>query len=338
MKRLLVCMLMISIFFPLSARGEEEYGASGLGSLAEVSGYFDIEFQATDKKNDKTAFRQHHVSIFITKEINRWNFFSEIEFEDAPQFAGDGTQAGLEGKGEVLVERVWLEYNRSDLINLRTGVMLIPTYWGVNHYPSFTLSTSRPLIVKKVFPFQIVGAMLHGIRYFNDLGIEYNLYTGNGDSDFQGQKDPNNNKAVGLKLTTHIPLNLFETFNIAAHYYKDKLKDGQDQDVYGGELLIDKHPFSLLAEYAYADIGGKTGFYIQPSMNLTKRVIGFYRYDKRDVDSAKDDKSDQKQHTLGVTFRPIPDISLKAEYFRVEPDDSTKDEYNGILGSIVIFF
>lgn len=62
-----------------------------LSKQMEISGYADIEYHASSKKGANPGFRLHHFSVFFKKKIaEKWKFFSEIEYEDAPKFEGDG--------------------------------------------------------------------------------------------------------------------------------------------------------------------------------------------------------------------------------------------------------
>jgi len=74
-----------------------------LESQLRVSGYVDIEYIMS--KDDDSRFRMHHMSFFFQKKISdKWKFFSEIEFKDAPLFKS-GTS-----EGKIFVEAVNLDY------------------------------------------------------------------------------------------------------------------------------------------------------------------------------------------------------------------------------------
>ena len=63
----------------------------------------------------------------------------------------------------------------------------------------------------------------------------------------------------------------------------------------------------MLSEFARKDAEhDRSGFYIQPSYRFNEKWATFYRYDLLSIEH----DGEAQEHTLGVNFRPIPDISL----------------------------
>ena len=61
-----------------------------ISDLVKISGYADAELRITSNKNDNNSFRIRHLSLFFSKKVQeKWQFFSEIEFEDAPKIESD---------------------------------------------------------------------------------------------------------------------------------------------------------------------------------------------------------------------------------------------------------
>ncbi len=306
----------------------------------KISGYYDFEWSNDDKEASPGEFKQHHLSLFLDKRIEKWHFFSEIEYEYAPEY--EGTGGNVTGGGESKVETVWLEYNHNDLLNWRAGKILLPNYWTVNHYPSLTISTSRPLLVKRVFPFDTVGVSLYGTHYLeSEWGGSYNLFLGNGEAANRSKDDDNENKVFGGKLTAHIPL--FDRFNVATSTYIGENAGDNAEWMWGAETQINIRDFELLAEAAYNTAGGgnngaEFGYYVQPGYQFLPKWTTFYRLDTRDDDTKIDDPDDATRHTVGLRYQPLPSISLKGEFFRDIPDNRTRERYNGMLSSVVIFF
>lgn len=310
-----------------------------MDQLVKITGYYDLEYANDDKKGSPSEFKQHHLSIFFDKRIQEWHFFSEIEFEYAPHAAGTG--GAVTGYGEIIVETTWLEWNHSDEFNIRGGLLLLPQHWTINHYPSTTVSTSRPLLVKRVFPFDTNGVSVYGTHYFdNDWGGTYNVFIGNGEAADPANNDANENKVVGGKLTAHIPL--FDRFDVSGSTYIGENASTTYEVMWGAETQINIGNFELLTEIAQNNPEGNAaselGYYVQPSYRFLPKWTAFYRLDSRDDSSLIDDPDDAVRHTTGVRYQPIPAISLKAEVFRDTPDNRTREEYSGFLGSAVIFF
>lgn len=148
-------------------RAELETFKGVVDKFPKISGYFDMEWYNDDQEGSPNEFKQHHLSIFLDKRIEKWHFFSEIEYEYAYEYVGTGS-GSVTGNGEAKVETTWVEYNHSDLFNLRAGKVLLPQYTTVNHYPSLVLATTRPLMVKRVFPFDTTGVMAYGTHYLDN--------------------------------------------------------------------------------------------------------------------------------------------------------------------------
>jgi len=305
-----------------------------LEERAGLSGYYDFEYiTANDASNSR--FRQHHVSLFVSKTWQRWRFFSEIEFEDFRAHDGDGE--AIEGAGAVSVESAWAEYLHADWLHVRGGKFLLPEYWNVNHYPNTVLSTNRPLMVRNVFPQDTNGLMAYGVACAGPVGATYNLYYGNGQSANSSKEDDNQGKAVGGHLSLHLA-HLFDGVSRldvgGGGYTENAPAEGGQFDVWGVDTEINAGRFELLAEYASrtSDVSAE-GLYVQPSVRVWREVRCFYRYGYLDPS----DGPRHERHTVGVNFRPRPDIALKLEVNTNDFSDDS-DTYEEVAASIALFF
>jgi hypothetical protein len=318
-----------------SVRQDLKFMWENLDQLIKINGYYDFEYANDDKADSPGEFKQHHLSLFFDKRLEKYHFFSEVEFEYAPDYVGTG--GAVTGKGEFKVETVWLEYQHSELVNLRAGKVLLPQYWTVNHYPSIMVSTSRPLLVKNVFPFEISGVSAYGERYFdNDWGAGYTLLVGNGGAPDPAKNDVNEDKSAGSRLTAHIPL--FDRFDFSGSNYIGKDASSDRVHIWGVDSQINIAKFELLTEAAHGSKGNNFAFYVQPSYEFLPKWTGFYRLDGRDDNNKLDDPDDVLRHTYGLRYKPLPQVSLKGEYYYEIPDDAKKEKVNGLLSSVVLFF
>ncbi|MBI5415401.1 MAG: hypothetical protein HZA29_01150 [Candidatus Omnitrophica bacterium] len=301
----------------------------------KISGYYDFEWHADDQGDSTNTFKQHHLSLFLDKRLEKWHMFSEVEFEYAFDYAGSG--GAVTGNGEAKVETGWLEYNYNDLENIRFGKVIIPQYWSVNHYPSVIFSTSRPLMNEQIIPFDTTGVMAYGTHYFpNEWGAGYNVFVGNGEGSARSQTDNNNNKVFGGKLTAHIPV--FDRFDVAGLTYIGENGGNNSETMWGAETQMDIADFGFQAEVAHNSNQGQFGYYLQPSYRFLPKWTAFYRWDRLDVNKEIDDASDASSHTAGLRYQPVPAISLKGELYHKMPDDQTLERVNGLISSVVIFF
>ncbi len=305
-----------------------------LDLLPTLSGYYDFEYFNDDREDSPGEFRQHHLSLHLSKEWERWRLFSEFEFEYGTRIDGEGGDELEEARGEVKLEQSWAEYVYSDALTLRGGLILTPGYWNVNHYPNVVLSTRRPLMVRKVFREAFVGLMGYGSKHWDDFGVTYYVYLGNGQSVFFTKHDDNEGKAVGGKVTFHLPtMGKLDTFDVGLSTYHESPSDEDRVFTWGFDAQVRKGPWEVLGEFASKDAEeDRSGVYLQPSYRFNEKWATFYRYDLRSVEH----EGETQEHTLGVNYRPIPDISLKLEYFRSL--HSVDEDYNGVAASIAVAF
>lgn len=313
-------------------RGDVEEIEERLDLRPILGGYYDFEYIDDDRSDNPGAFRQHHVTLLLSKEYEAFRVFSEIEFEFGTLFGGEGGMNLETARGEVKVEQGWGEYLFSDQLTLRGGLLLTPGYWNVNHWPNLVLSTRRPLMVRQIYPESFAGVMGYGTKYWEDFGVTYYAYVANGVSDNFAQEDDNDDKAVGGRVSFHVPTKkFFHLFDLGVSGYTDGSPGVQRTRTWGLDTQVRKGPYELLAEFATRNAEeDRTGFYLQPGYRFGKQWAGFYRFDRFDIENG----DEAREHTLGIRFRPIPEVSLKLEYFR--SNRLLLENHNGVAASIAI--
>jgi hypothetical protein len=109
---------------------------------------------------------------------------------------------------------------------------------------------------------------------------------------------------------------------------------------------LQKNRVELLTEFAHASLdivdgvrlSISQGYYVQPSYRITRRLFGVFRYDRLDLDSLYASESNLARQSAGLTYRPIPSVSLKLEADRYEPQAGRLPAYYGVTTGIVYFF
>ena len=316
------------------------------------SGYYDFEYLNRNNEGVGT-FRQHHLSLFLSSatEDDRWRTFSEIEFEDAPDFSFTEQS----GSGSINIESAWLEYKQSDAFRLRMGKLLLPQYWQTYHYPNLTLSTMRPLMVGALFPETIVGLQAHGEWWWrDDRGLSYAGYVGNGRHDADIAMDANDNKSVGGRLTLHLARgDLLDTLDISVSGFSGRDENDNTEHVFGLDTQIRLWKLELLSEYAQGSQHGRhdlgalrrfrpsesqtEGFYVQIGYHFFPKWHAFYRYDLLNLLEGRPGPHDAEKHTFGLNYRPRSYTSLKLEGFHAQPE-GWRDGYEGVATSVVFNF
>lgn len=222
-----------------------------LDRAPNLSGYYDFEYINDDRKNSPGEFRQHRLTLLLTKELKKYRFFGEVEFEYGASFEGEGGTKLEDATGEVKLEEVWGEYIHSDRLTLRAGKIFVPSYVSIHHWPNLWLSTRYPLMRNQVFPNTFVGVMAYGTKYWDKFGVTYKGYIANGVSEFSAKNDINENKAVGGQLSFHVPSHgLLDTFDVALNGYMESPPDAERTQTWGLESQIRKGPWEVLTEFA----------------------------------------------------------------------------------------
>ncbi|MEW6741457.1 MAG: hypothetical protein AB1486_01760 [Planctomycetota bacterium] len=302
--------------------------------LPVLAGYFDTEYFNDNRSESPGEFRQHRLSLHLSKELDEFRVFSEVEFEYGSKFEGDGGTALEEARGELKLEQAWGEYTRSDALVLRAGLILTPGYWNVNHYPNVVLPTRKPLMVGSVFPESFTGVMGYGSHYWDDLGTTYRVYAGNGESENSAKHDDSEGKALGSGVTIHLPGgDVIERLDVGISGYAEDPLHEEKTRTWGLDAQISAGGFELLSEFASRDSEeDRIGFYAQPSWRFDGQWAVFYRHDRLHVEAA--DRI--AENTIGVNYRPISPVSLKGEVFRSERKGESTTE--GIAVSFAIAF
>ena len=318
-----------------------------------LHGYYDFLFlDATDSTS--RSFILNELALFLRgrSEDERWTFFSELEFEllegDDFYFVDDDRSSEFE------IETAWLEYSVSDLLQVRAGKHLLPQYWQTYHYPNLTLSTRPPAMVGRIFPDSVTGIQFRGTDWWeSQRGFSYVAYVGNGGDPEEDEVDANDDKAVGGRLTAHLAGDdsRFDTLDFSVSGYSGDDNEGRNEHVLGLDAQVRLDRWEFLTEWAWGDqyvdvpTGATStleesdalGYYAQLGYRFHPNWHAFYRYDELDLYDAGTTPFDSHQNTIGLNFRPLPNISLKLELFEANID-RINDSLHGIATAIVYNF
>ena len=306
----------------------------------QVAGYTDVEYILDSKAGKYPGFRMHHLSLFFKKKINeKWRWFSEIEFEDAPkhEFVNDGSNAVDTGYGKIFVEAVNLDYVWKPELSVRVGRFFTPAgIWSVDHYPPFVPTQERPGHIRKLFPQLADGLMAFGTIKLGGMFFKYDAYLSNGDGN-TGHHDQNAEKALGLKGDLVLPM--FQHLSVGGSFYtdpKDSAKTDLIRTAFGAHAKLRAGNLTLQTEGGYrknvwdandATLFSASGYYVQAMYALGKIAAG-YRYD-----NFWSDRSDAAKETLTntvfVNYRIDANLVLKAEHHMMDSGD-TKTVFSAV--------
>ena len=171
MKQLTVIYIMFSVFGFSQSMNFQNSAMRQLSNLENsdnritLGGYGEINFNGYDGKPNEIDV-QRLVLLFAYKFDDRTQFVTEVEYEHVQ---------------EVYVEQAFVNYNITDNLNARAGLMLVPM-GIINEYhegPTFN-GVERPSLDGKIIPttWREIGFGIAGRS--NELSFRYQLYAMNG--------------------------------------------------------------------------------------------------------------------------------------------------------------
>ncbi|MCK5358983.1 MAG: hypothetical protein KAJ95_00050 [Gammaproteobacteria bacterium] len=330
-------------------REEAEEQSTRYDTPVIINGYVDAEYKVDSRSNVNSGFRLHHLSLFFKKQITqKWRFFSEIEYEDAPKFEGEGEAQPAPAKGEIVddaegkifVEAVNIDYLWQPTMSFRVGRFFTPAgIWSIDHYPPFVPTQIRPGHIRKVFPQVVDGAAAYGTFVLGESFLNYDLFVGNGEGN-TGKQDNNGTKAVGVR--SYLLLPMLNYFEVGVSGYVDELNNSDDKTAIGMHLKIRSGMFTLQAEAADAKIEPLSaatyhtkGYYGQILYQPADEWTVGYRHDVYD----EDDTAVKKVTTdsVFVNYHVNTDITLKAEIHDIEDEDASVEDHKLSIFSLVYY-
>ena len=329
-----------------------------------INGYSNFRFH-TNEPEQPSAFQLDHLGLILGKQIGRFNFLGELEFQNVPHHAEVATEdesetehsdeelvEDISGEGQVAVENAWMEYNHSRFLSVRVGKQLSPQYWWQHRYPNLTYSTSPPIYLRELFPPELIGAMVRGqvTRPVgnSEFGVGYSLYAANNNFEGNSQADLRSGKAWGGRVQLRFPAaGILRRFDIAGDVYRGQtgtVEEFHEDNVVGFEGQLELSRLLVNGEYARGESDGmtRTGYYFQPAVQLHPDWVSFYRVEQ--LESPRIQQAEQR-HLFGVNYRPFAQIALKAEYYRSIPlsrsfmrSEDERKRFNGFATAAVFFF
>lgn len=337
----------------------------------QVGGYFDTEWKISNPDNgsNTNTFTAHRFILEAASQVHeRILVSSEIEFEYGGKLeAGDD-----DTEGEIKIEQAWVDYQLTDAVTFRSGIVLVPFgRLNIYHDSDYRDATNRPLFASYIVPttWSDTGFGIHGeVTSSNDWEWQYEAYVINGlrtgASDSKGLKgarptfktDNNTAKSYVAHLGVSPKLGLQLGTSVYTGAY-----DG-DGDKNLGMLGFDGYyktgPFEILGEWAMATIENNdpdsmNGFYVEGRYHFFPSAFKnlffangfehptftlFARYSEVDLNTdATTSTGDLTAITAGINYRPIESFVIKMEYERTGNKENN-DVTNSLISSIAVGF
>jgi len=204
------------------------------------------------------SFAVGNFNLYLSSNLgDNWRALGEVRFLYLPNGAttvdpntGSVTRtdttvldyAGFEEPirwGGIIIERIWVEHQFSNLFTLQAGQFLTPYgIWNVDHGTPAIIGIRAPFAVaNELFPAHQTGLQLYGNTFVDPFEIGYNLTLSNGRGPVE-YEDFNDDKAVGGRL--YLKTDAFGSLTAGMSAY------------YGGY-------YDRSAKYVLTNVNGQTG-------------------------------------------------------------------------------
>ena len=276
----------------------------------------------------------NEISLIVTWENDsRFKFFSELELEK-PLSWNDENKFNTK-ESFVDLERLYLDYNLSEKINLRAGRFLTPAgRWNLLHASPLVWTSTRPLATSRLFPGSLNGVMAFGALPLGDSAIEYTLFA-------ETLKDQTNDEdEIKYKNVRGARFTFGQEFNLGLNLLSFTEKTGFNPSyrMLGFDFISHYQGIEFLGEafqrWDSHDQDGGSGAYLQTAVPLPylKNWYGIARIET----FHRPDEGHQQRWVLGTTWRIKPTQLLKLEFTGGSSDEP--ESPRGFLGSFAVLF
>ncbi len=330
MRTSLLFAVSVAIALSISQEAAAETDAPSLWENFNLGGYSSAGINV--HPGGKTDGALNEVSLILSWEnSSRFRFFSELELERPLSFHEDDTVVGKDFYFDL--ERLYLDYNLSDKLNLRAGRFLTPTgRWNLVHAAPLVWTSLRPLATSRLFPVSINGLMFYGVAPLSNNAFEYSFFV-------EGLKDQTVDKGVisykdtkGARFTLSGKVN----WGLSLLEFREDIPNSHRFRMLGLDFLAQHEGWELSGEafqryYSNYSDGG-SGAYLQGVAPLGNQWFAVARVEnfKRPAEGSSE------RWLLGTAWRMAPNRVLKIEY--VGGDEERPESPKGLLASFAILF
>ncbi|MGZ8257951.1 MAG: hypothetical protein ACXWTR_02110 [Methylotenera sp.] len=330
MHRQLLFAVSVAIALSISKPAAAETDAPSPWENFNLGGYSSAGINV--HPGGKTDGALNEVSLILSWEnSSRFRFFSELGLERPLTFHEDDTVVGKDFYFNL--ERLYVDYNLSEKLNLRAGRFLNPTgRWNLVHAAPLVWTSSRPLATSRLFPLSTNGLMFYGAVPLANNAFEYSFFV-------EGLKDQIVNKGEipyedikGARFTLSGKVN----WGLSLLEFREDIPGNPRFRMLGLDFLVQNKGWEFSGEafqryYSNYSDGG-SGAYLQGVAPLGKKWFAVARVEnfKRPAEGSSE------RWLLGTAWRMAPNRVLKIEY--VGGDEERPESPKGLLASFAILF
>lgn len=261
----------------------------------------------------------NEISLLLTwNGDSRWRFFSELELERPLSWRDDKQFNHKESYLDI--ERLYLDYNFSEKINLRVGRFLTPnSRWNLLRASPLVWTSTRPLATSRLFPTTTNGLMLHGSLPVNDYAVDYMVFSelmenhALDGSDLPFEHVFGGRAALSKQWNVGLSLLYFQEKDIAALNGQNKAYRmvGLDFVTHLGQVEISGEGF---ARFTSNGQDGGSGAYLQTAVPLNKLGLNDWFWLTRVETLQRPYEQSVERWLVGATWRVKPTQLFKLEF------------------------
>lgn len=301
----------------------------------KIGGYSSASILAPRKGT--TEFNLNEVSLLLSWENEgRFKFFSELELERPISWNSNDR---LDHQNNYLdLERLYIDYNHSDKLNIRTGRFLTPAgRWNLLHAPPLVWTASRPLATSFLFPNGVNGVMLFGATPLQlgimDQTLEYSVFV-------EGLKDQVHDRGeIVYKDVAGAQFRIGNQFNVGLSLatFKEDRPGNPEYRMLGLDFITHVNGWELSGEgfQRFTNNGkdGGSGAFVQSAAPLGNNWYWLTRLET----FQRPQEISGERWVLGVTKRVAPAQLLKMEFIGGSADLDFETP-RGFVASFAVLF
>lgn len=318
MQKIIIAIASVTSLFALCKPVfAEEASAASLWSGFRLGGYSSAGVTLHRDENAEAAINE--VSLLLTwSGDSRWSFFGELELERPLSWNDDRKFHSKESHLDL--ERLYLDYNISENMNLRLGRFLTPnSRWNLLHASPLVWTSTRPLATYRLFPTGTNGLMLHGSVPVNDYAVDYMLFAEMLEDQEKDNLDLPFEHVRGARLALSkqwnfgVSLLSFEEKDIKALGGQDKTYRmlGLDFIKQLGKVELSGEGF---ARFTSNGGDGGSGAYLQTAVPLNALGLNNWYWLTRLETLQRPKEGSSERWLTGATWRVKPTQLLKLEF------------------------
>ncbi len=333
MKKLMIISLaaLCQLTYTLHTQAEEKTdwrSKVNLGIYSSTDLTFDRDSQTNAGINEFSFW-------LSSNNDSRWQFFSEIEIED-PLSWNNGEKFNNAGSS-INIERLYLDYNLSEKLNVRVGRFLTPnSRWNLLHAAPLVWTTTRPMATNWLFPIGTNGIMLFGALPFMDSAFEYSVFSEVLEDQKVEDQELRFQHVYGTRFSFKKDIS-----EIGLSFLSFREKDlnqnyhmlGLDFFTYIKDIEVSGEAFHRLTK---SNSDGGSGAYLQTAVPLNHIGMPDWFWITRLETLNRPDDGAVNRWLLGATWRIKPRRLLKFEF--TGGDEAYPDAPRGFLTSFALFF